>query len=329
MCPTSSLRRVLASIFLLSASIFGMAQTNETRPFEEQAVTVAIPGAELHGSLLLPTGVRRPPVALIIAGSGPTDRDGNNAGMKNNSLKMLAFALKDQGIASLRFDKFGVGASATVHIPEDSLRFEDFVAHVSAWIAFLSEQRLGPLYLVGHSEGSLLAILAAQQHPKQIRGLVSIAGSGLPIGDVLREQLQEHPPGLLVPALAHIAKLESGQRIDSIHPFLYALFRPSVQPYLISWMAYDPSKELQKLECPLLLVQGTHDLQVPTHHLDSLLSAAPAARSLRMDGMNHVLNTAPLDRALNFKSYSDPTLPLAQGLSEGIGQFILDTSSRR
>lgn len=323
------LRGLQLSLFFLLTFTCGQAQSNVPLAFEEREVSVATPQGALYGSLLVPSGIRKPPVALIIAGSGPTDRNGNNLVMQNNSLKMLAFALKDQGIASLRFDKYGVGASATLHIPEDSLLFEDFVGHVGAWIDFLADQKLGSLYLVGHSEGSLLAILAAQQHPKQVRGLVSIAGAGLPIADVLREQLQYQPPAILVPALAHLARLEAGLTVDSVHPFLYSLFRPSIQPYLISWMAYHPALELSKLDMKALIVQGTHDLQVPVHHADSLHRALPTATLEVIDGMNHILKAAPMERAANLKTYNEPETPLEPSLVPLIANFVKLKSGRK
>ena len=108
---------------------------------EESPVTLSTATGDIKGRLLLPANATTCPVVLLIAGSGPTDMDGNNPMMKNNSLKFLAEGLAQKGIASLRFDKRGIAGSAAAGKEESKLRFEDYVNDVTGWIDFLAKDK--------------------------------------------------------------------------------------------------------------------------------------------------------------------------------------------
>jgi pimeloyl-ACP methyl ester carboxylesterase len=282
----------------------------------------------LHGTLLLPRSAEPVPVALLIAGSGPTDRDGNNpAGGHNDSLKRLAQALANHGIASVRYDKRGVAKSRAATPDERELSVERYVADVAAWGRTLgADSRFGALTLIGHSEGALIASLAAEQ--AGAAALISIAGSARPIDEVLREQLQSKlPPRLLAKSQLLLDSLQAGQLQPEVPPALRVLFRPSVQPYLISLFAQDPAAAFARLKIPTLIIQGRHDIQVGIQDAQGLKAAKPDAELVLINGMNHMLRIVPLDLAQQLASYNNPDLPLARQLTEQVVAFILAARS--
>lgn len=292
--------------------------------FMEQATSLETPSGVLHGTLLLPESKLPRPIVLIIAGSGPTDRDGNTAGASgsNNSLKMLAEGLAAHGIASLRYDKRGIGESAKHGTKEADLRFDNFIDDAALWSKQLrGDKRFSSLTIVGHSEGSLLGMAAAQG--KNADGFVSIAGAGRPANQMLLEQVRPKlPPDLMKTTEEIMASLVAGKTPDSVPPVLNALFRPSIQPYLISWFRYDPTREIAKLSIPVLIIQGTTDIQVNVQDAKLLAKAKPSARLLMVEGMNHVLKEVPSEMEKQVKSYGDPTLPVVPQIVTEISKFV-------
>lgn len=275
----------------------------------------------LKGSLLMPDGNGPVPAVLILPGSGPTDRNSNQPGMTNDALKLVAEQLAGQGVASLRIDKRGVAGSARAAAREEDLRFETYVDDAVAWVAFLKQQkRVAKVIVLGHSEGALVGTIAAQK--TGAAGLTSLAGTGFRAAEILRRQLgSQLPPDLKARAFAALAELEAGRTVANPPPELAALFRPSVQPYLISWFKYDPAAELAKVKVPVLIVQGTTDIQVGVDDAKALAVAKPDAKLMLIDGMNHILRAAPLDRAANAATYTNPALPLKPELVPALVAF--------
>jgi pimeloyl-ACP methyl ester carboxylesterase len=262
-------------------------------------------------------------VVLLIAGSGPTDRDGNTTGLpgQNNSLRLLAEALAARGIASLRYDKRGIGGSRGAMTSEADLRFDLLADDAAAWARQLrTDPRVAAVTIAGHSEGSLLGILAAQRAGAD--AFVSIAGVGRPAPQVIHEQLQARAPALLADADRVMEQLQAGKAVADVPPTMMALFRPSVQPYLISWFRYDPVAELRRLAVPALIVQGTTDIQVGVLDARLLAGASPKAKLAIVEGMNHVLKLVPPDLNVQMRSYSDPSLPVAPRLVDEIAAFV-------
>ncbi|MGO0687486.1 alpha/beta hydrolase [Pseudomonas fulva] len=277
----------------------------------------------LHGSLLLPQQDTPPPVVLIIAGSGPTDRDGNNpAGGRVDNLKRLALLLANANIASVRYDKRGVAASQPATPDERDLSVERYVADVVAWGHKLkADPRFGPLILIGHSEGALIASLAAEQAGAS--AVISLAGSGRPMAEVVREQLAERlPPAQLARGSALLDRLEAGQTSLDVPAPLRQVFRPSVQPYLITLFRQDPAAAFARLSMPALIVQGRNDVQVDVADAQKLKDAKPDAHLVLIEGMNHMLRISPKDMSEQRESYQNPQLPLARELGEQIVAFI-------
>ncbi|KMY69040.1 alpha/beta hydrolase [Desulfocarbo indianensis] len=312
-------------VILISALIWGLLATAEAA----QPIALPVNGGALYGALEVPAGAQPWPVALIIAGSGPTDRDGNSAlAGRNDSLKLLAQGLAAKGVASLRYDKRGVAASALAGLNEADLRFDSYIEDAVKWGGLLSrDERFTQLIIIGHSEGALIGAIACRRLGAQ--GFISIAGAGYPAYEVLETQLRKNlPPGLLAESDRILASLKAGQTTDKVPPPLLTLFRPSVQPYLISWFRYDPAREIAKLKAPCLIVQGATDIQVGASDAERLAKANKLAQLLIIKGMNHVLKIVPLDPALQMKSYGDPDLPVAQELLDGMAAFIAEVSHK-
>jgi pimeloyl-ACP methyl ester carboxylesterase len=283
---------------------------------------VAVAG--LSGTLRKPSGVDRPPVVLLVAGSGPTDRNGNQAGREPSELRQIAEALAERGIASLRYDKRAVGRSfVPAGFREQDLVIDNFVDDAASWVAWLNQRPdLGPVIVAGHSEGGVIAILLAKRVP--VAGIVLLATPGRRLGETTREQLRAAglPPAILEEALTILAALERGESVPNVSPPLMPLLRPSVQPFMRSILTVDPAGELARLRVPVLVAQGGHDLQVSEADAAALLRARPDATSFRSLEMNHVLKLTPAERAAQQLAYSDPKIPLAPGLVDAMADFI-------
>jgi pimeloyl-ACP methyl ester carboxylesterase len=293
-------------------------------PASDQAMTLETASGAIHGSLRLPAGADKALVVLIVAGSGPTDRDGNSAMLPghNDSLKMLADALAQAGLASVRYDKRGIGASRGAMLDEAQLRFDTYVEDAAAWISKLkADPRFSSVAVIGHSEGALIGMLAAERAGAS--AYVSLAGVAEGPGAVLRKQLAgKLPPPLASDNERILASLEQGKTVAEVPPALMAFYRPSVQPYMISWMKYVPSEHIARLRMPVLIVQGTTDIQVGVEQAQALKAARPDAQLAIIPGMNHVLKEVAADAPNPVASYGDPSLPLHPQLMSAIAGFL-------
>lgn len=319
----------VAGTFSISRSDTGSGQSAQkpsvTSPSEGEGSPIDLhtPTGTIYGTLDIPPGRGPFPVALIIAGSGPTNRNGNTPLIhgKNNSLLMIARVLKHDGIASVRYDKRGVGESAAAMPKPSDLRFSVYVEDAASWIDLLRhDPRFTKIAVIGHSQGSLVGMIAAR-----IAGadaFVSIAGAGFPAGQIIKEQLSNQPLPIRTEADSIIASLDAGKVVKEVSNGLMTLFSPSIQPYLISWFQYDPRKEIARLTIPILILQGTHDLQVPVKDADALHAAQPRSTLDIIQGMNHIMKEAPANREENIATYSDPNLPLAPPLVKDLTNFL-------
>jgi pimeloyl-ACP methyl ester carboxylesterase len=308
--------------FLLEGGCSGSVAQTADPTFQETPVILETTTGKIYGTLELPAVTGPIPVALIIAGSGPTDRDGNNTAMKNNSLLKLAQNLAGKGIASLRFDKRGIAASRAAMTAEKDLRFDVYVEDAKAWILLLKKDpRFSQVVVIGHSEGSLIGMIAAKGLASKY---VSMAGAGRPADQILKMQFSGLPQtsrDLIFPMLD---SLKAGKTISNVEPSLYSLFRPSVQPYMISWFKYDPKTEIGKLDIPVLILQGKEDVQVSADDANLLKEGKPGADLVLFEKMNHILRDMRIhNRDSNLATYTKPDLPLAKGFSDTIAAFIL------
>jgi alpha-beta hydrolase superfamily lysophospholipase len=296
-----------------------------TNPADADEVEIVLSTAtgNIVGTLT-PAAAALAPVVLIVAGSGPTDRNGNSGLLQGNPYHLLATALAARGIASVRYDKRGVGASLAAATSELDLRFDIYVDDTAAWLRLLrADARFSHLALAGHSEGSLIGMIAVQHAAAD--AFVSLAGVGRALPVVLREQLKARlSPELYAQADAMITQLQAGQTVADPPPELAALFRPSVQPYVISLFKYDPSVEVAKVRIPVTIVQGTADVQVSVADAQALKRADPTALLDVVDGMNHVLKYAPdtSSQAAILKGYEDPALPVDPHVVDAIAAAV-------
>ncbi|WP_420575951.1 alpha/beta hydrolase [Ekhidna sp.] len=305
------MKSILSSLMIIS---FGYLFAQE---FKGREVSIG----DLRGTLTEPVSKTKTAV-LLIAGSGPTDRDGNNAlGFNNNSLKMVAQELSTSGYAVLRYDKRGIAGSKNAVTNQANLRFEHFIEDAKNWLIFLIEEGYENLVVAGHSQGSLVGMMAAQENANVV-GFISIAGLAEDSGEAIVRQLGAQSPVLAEDARINIDSLKAGYTVKKYNPYLISLFGPSIQPFLKSYIAYTPSEEIKKLEVPILIINGTTDIQIGIDQAENLKNAYPNAELVIIEGMNHVLKDAPEDPAANVATYNNPDLPLSDGLMSGMIKFI-------
>lgn len=308
---------------ILAAAVASLIGNATAATWHESPVSRGNPEDQRNGSLIVPDGDAPFDAVMLIAGSGPTDRDGNQPGMKTNAYKLIADHLADKGIGSLRFDKRMIAASYHAGQREEDLRFDTYVDDAAEWLSFLKMQpHVRRVFILGHSEGALIGTLVAGR--EKVAGFISLAGAGEKAADIIRRQLRDGPGGEITLKLAEptLQKLEAGELDPAPNGLLGPLFRPSVQPYLISWFKYDPAEELKKVSAPILILQGTTDIQVLVDDANRLKAARPDATLTLIEGMNHILRTAPAERSANIATYNQPDLPLAPGLMDAITGFI-------
>ncbi|ATA89532.1 alpha/beta hydrolase [Capnocytophaga stomatis] len=274
----------------------------------------------LSGTLYTPNTSQPTDLVILIAGSGPTDRDGNQPLMKNNSLKFLAQELAKNEISVFSYDKRIFGLMKQNNLKEEELSFNDFIEDaVLVAEFFLKGKKYKSVTIAGHSEGSLVGMVASQK--ANVDKFVSIAGAGNSIDKVIEHQMETNAPLLLKQSKEILSELKKGNVVEVQNPMLQAVFRKSVQPYMISWLKYDPKTELQKLKMPVLIVNGTSDLQVPVSEAEILKEASPNAKFCIIEEMNHVLKTVT-NSVENMQSYANPDLPINAKLVQEIADFV-------
>ncbi len=311
------------SVIVLFLSLEGYAQVMSVNNPAESEIILKTSSGNIYGTLTIPSNVQKTPVVLIIAGSGPTDRNCNSPiGLKTNAYKMLAAGLAENGISSVRYDKRDIAESKSAMNSESELRFETYIHDAIGWLNFLkADKRFSRIILLGHSEGSLIGIVAAEK--TNVSALISIAGVGRTADEVLKDQLKNKlRPQLLFESNRILDSLKNGKTVSKVDQSLLSLYRPSVQPYLISWIKYDPSKEIAKLKVPVLIIQGTTDLQVTVDDAKMLAAAKPGSKLRIIENMNHVLKECGSDLQKNAATYNNPDLPLKKGLVNDIVSFI-------
>jgi len=321
-------RRALA---LVGGGLAAAAAIRPARAATESEIGFAlIPSGRISGTLTVPDGKPPFPVVLIIAGSGPTDRDGNSAmGVKTDSYKLLAAALAARGVASVRYDKRGLGASTST-LQESDLRFEMFANDAVTLLDLLAgDARFGRRYVAGHSEGSLLGILAAENvanRASHVDGFISLCGLGRPAYAVIHDQLRpQFSATELAKADEIMARLTKGETVAEIpaSAAFAALFHSSIQPYLASWFKYDPALEIAKLTCPTAIVGGTQDVQVPVSEARLLFAGAATPKLTLVEGMSHTLKHVDAATGITQKrAYTDPSLPIEPAVVEAVTALI-------
>ena len=243
---------------------------------------------------------------------------------KNNSLLQLADSLARHGFAVLRYDKRGIGKSKlAAGTTEDSVTITDMVQDAVALYHWLKKMNYDQVYFVGHSEGSLVGMSAATQVP--CNGFISLEGAGRKATDILKEQFASQLDAAAQQRVAGMLdSLASGMDVTPTDPTLFTLFRPSVQPYMKSWLPLDPAAIVGSLSCPVLIIQGTRDIQTSETDAKLLAAQAKSGQLVLVKNMNHVLKIVnSSDRTANIQAYSKPDLPVANEVIRSISNFIL------
>ena len=276
--------------------------------------------------LTTPTGVDRPPVALLIAGSGSTDHDGNGPQAKPATLKKLAEQLAERKIATLRYDKRGAGGWKPEFGKPEDFRFKDYVDDAVSLVNYLrSSGKFARVVVAGHSEGGLVAILTARKVP--VDRLVLLVTAARRQGDLVKAQLEKKqiPPDVLDPILKAIDSIMAGQIVDP--PPRGLSIEPAMQPSLASAFVEDPIDPLKSVDRPTLIVGGGHDLQVARLDFIALSAASPLAKTLWLPDMNHVLVDVT-DESDNLAAYNEPERAIDTAMVDGVVAFIRADDTR-
>jgi fermentation-respiration switch protein FrsA (DUF1100 family) len=310
------MKSIWSIIILLFCISTGIAQNNKYFS-EEKNITPLV-----DGTLLIPETSNDIPLVIIIQGSGPVDRDGNQNMQKNNCLRFLAEGLIDNGIASFRYDKRIVKLLKRGALKEEEIAFDQFIQDaISVIDYFKNDERFSKIYIVGHSQGSLVGMVAAQG---RAHGFISIAGAGQEIDDVIVDQLELQAPALKDDARTAFDDMRVNGFTVSYSPGLASIFRPSLQNFLLDWMKYNPQEEIKKLDMPVMIINGTKDIQVSLGESEKLKNARPDAVYVIIENMNHIFKEILGDSLENSKSYNEYNRPIIPILLEKIAAFVLE-----
>ncbi len=272
-------------------------------------VPLTVPGEPpLAGTLTLPASARAGgagpvPAVLLAPGSGPLDRDSDHRRARFGVTRDLARALAGAGLASLRFDKRGVGDS-----PGDWRRagltdnLDDLVRALDA-LAARPEVDAGRIVLAGHSEGAQLAAMAAARGVPAA-GVVLLAGSATPGDALLRWQARQIQPTLPAPvrALLRLLRADLERKVAANHERIRATTTDVARiggvrvnaRWLREFLAHDPREDLARLTVPVLAITGAKDLQVPAADLDVIAATVPGPVTvLRVPDLTHTLRRQP------------------------------------
>jgi len=300
---------VLVSFF--SISVFAQDDT-----YTSQEISI---NKHIDGTLLIPNKITKPNLAIIIAGSGPTDRDGNQNFLKTNNLKKLAIGLTQNNIASFRYDKRIVKQIRKNNV-DKNITFDDFVTDaVSVIDYFKKTNKYNKVYIIGHSQGSLVGLLAAKD---KTDGFISLAGAGQSIDTIILEQIEKTAPQFTADTKRVFESLKKGETTKDYPVALSSIFNIETQPFIMNWMQYQPVELLRDLKLPSLIINGTKDLQVSEAEAELLHKASDKSELKIIENMNHVLVTIEGGDLENSKSYNESQRPLAEGLVKSIVTFI-------
>jgi uncharacterized protein len=305
-------------------------------------------GGVLPGSLLIPgeADYGPVPIALLLSSAG-TDRDGNNYSVpgRSDALAQLALALRDRGIASLRFDRRGTGEAYRLESKEEP-SVELHAADARAALAGLErDPRFAGIAIVGYGEGTLVGSLALRpsgdetlaaepllpeaalpglvpdSDSRPVVGIVSLCASGRTELEMVEEALSSTPADLKAEAEAIMTSLKGGGLYPDPSPYFADYFKPSAQSYLSSLFRNDIRESFAALRYPALVIAGGSDLQVGLSESELLARARPDAAYRVIPGMSHALKSVGADEKANYASFTDPAIPLAAGLADLIAAF--------
>lgn len=289
--------------------------------YNNDYVVASFDNHKIHGTLLESVELNSV-LAIIIAGSGPTDRDGNNISIKSDYLKMLSEGLHKNRVSTFRYDKRGVGKSIVDMNSENEIKFSHYINDVISIINhFKQTKRFKKIVVIGHSEGSLIGMIASRSIADSF---ISIAGAGEDYLTLIERQLSIQPEHIKSMSTPILRQLKNKKLVDSVPPLLNSLFRSNVQMYLIDASSYLPVVEISKLDIPVLIIQGTHDIQIDVNDAIKLDMAAKDSQLELIEGMNHVFRQASENRLLNIQTYGNPNIPIDNNMVDIVSEFIIN-----
>jgi len=307
------------SLFVIFISSVTLAQE---KSYTETEISIPTNSVIINGTLLTPLSSEKNPLVILIPGSGPTDRDGNSAMTKNNSLKLLAEALANKNIATYRFDKSVLSYAKDEKNKIDAITFETFINEAKSIINYFKNTKsYTKIIIAGHSQGSLVGLIAAKNNAD---AFISLEGAGRSLDEVLIEQIELQAPILKDETQKILAELKKGNIVEEFNPMLISLFNKQIQPFLISCIKYNPQKEIAKLKIPILIINGSKDIQVKNIDAELLHKAAEKSELFIVKDMNHIFKEINGDLTENMQSYNNPKLPIMTIFSDKISTFVKD-----
>ncbi len=301
------------SLFFIVMSTFCFGQEKE---FNSAIVKV---NKYIEGSLVTPYSDQEVPLLIFVMDAGAINRDGNDRMSKNDTFKKLSYELAKKGIASYSYDKRlfkmdGLG------IREHEISIDHFIEDAKSVISYFKKNKnYTKIIILGHGQGSLIGMLAAKNNAD---GFISIAGNGQSIDQVIVEQISKQAPGLDKSASIAFKQLRENGRATSYEPALESIFRYDLQPFMKSWVKYDPSQEISKLEMPILILHGDKDIQVEVAQAEKLKESAPQAELMIINNMNHILREIKEGRLENQKSYNESWRKIMPEVLSSIANFV-------
>ncbi|MFK7781430.1 alpha/beta hydrolase [Psychroserpens sp.] len=306
------MKQLISYLFLLFTTV-GFSQELK---FSSEDISI---NDHIDGTLLTPTNNNSFILAIIVADSGPTDRDGNQNFQNNGALKKLAEGLSNENISTFRYDKRIVKQIRKGKV-DPNISFDDFISDVNTIVShFKSQNKYSKIVIIGHGQGSLVGLVASKN---DINQFISIAGSGKSIDSVIIDQITQMDPALVKSTKKAFEKLKKGTIITEYPQALGSIFSSDVQPFMMSWMKYNPQELIKELKIPTLIVNGTKDLQVPVSEAELLKNASSNAEIKIIDNMNHVMFIIEGKELENSKSYNESYRAISNELIQAITAFI-------
>lgn len=311
----TNMKQIL-TLLLLFSTTFMLSQTDK---YSKEEITIS---PLLKGDLYTPkNGKQQNNLIILLAGSGPTNRNGNQIGRQNNSLKYLAEDLASGGYSVYTFDKRIIAQIIAGNINESEARFDDLITDATSVVDhFKKTNNYNKVIFAGHSEGSLVGMIASQK--TKASAFISISGPGRRCDEVIVEQIEKQMPSQKEKTITYFNLLKKGETFKNETPVLQSLFRESVQPYMISWLKYNPKEEIKKLNCPILIINGDKDIQVSPKDAQLLNEVQQKSTLVIIKDMNHVFKTVTGDEKENLETYSKPEVKNNPELSETILKFL-------
>ncbi len=312
-------RNLLYKILTLTvfAVSIGFAQSKIT----SEDLLIMNDSVKLPGTLTYNSELKSQPLVIFVHGSGNVDRNGNQMMMNANAnyIKMLNDSLVSKGIAFYRYDK-RTATQSNLKFLMNGMSFDGFVEDVNLTInKFKNDNRFSSIILIGHSQGALVSMLVDHAH---VDKYISLAGPSHSVDKTIIGQVRrQNGDSIATIVESHFKELATTGSIEKVDPNLISLFNKPTQPFMASWMKYNPTEEIKKVNLPILILNGDKDIQVSVDDAERLHEVNKKSEKVIIENMNHVLKTIENDSE-NLPSYSSPDFPLSQKLVSTIEAFI-------